>query len=88
MDTEPRNFKNSYPLGGEKIGPAWRQAWRALDVKRWTPAGDVEQMGPAAGVLPGTMRNLLRQAVKAGQLEVRYVKAPSGQKRAEYRVTC
>lgn len=87
----PPNFTATYPLGGEKIGPAWRAAWRALcdEPRSWHPVGDlVTAMRDAAQIIDPTARNLLRSARKAGLLEVVYADPQPGSPhpRARYRI--
>ena len=75
---EAPNFgpDSSYPLGGERIGPAWRAAWTALLAEpRGIPAPALKiAMCAAADIIDKTAELLLQKARKAGILEVRYVK--------------
>jgi hypothetical protein len=75
---EVPNFypNSSYPLGGERIGPAWRAAWSVLLAEpRGVPGPTlVVAMCLAADIVDKTASLLLQKARKAGILEVRYVK--------------
>ena len=73
----PNFYPNSnYPLGGERIGPAWRAAWAALLAEpRGIPAPTLKiAMCAAADIIDKTAELLLQKARKAGILEVHYVK--------------
>lgn len=83
------NFSGNYPLGGERIGPAWRDMWRVLAGAQWVRSTAVTDAPSVTrhGLDPRTVSNLLRAARTAGVLEVRYRRGgkPS-RRRAEYRV--
>lgn len=73
---EAPNIRGSYPLGGERLAPAWRAGWALLASAPgyWFSATRVAAVMASVGdspILPTTSRNLLRQAVKAGLLEQR-----------------
>lgn len=88
MKTDAPNFRGTYPLAGEKIGPAWRAAWAQLSRTSWVDGTSLAgEVGPPLELAPETVVNLLRQARQAGLLEVRLVRAQSGRQRGEYRVT-
>lgn len=58
-----------YPNDGERIGPAWRTAWRLLgDCPSLSEATLVDVMCSAGGIAPRTAHNLLRAAIKHGAL--------------------
>lgn len=71
MRTEAPNIRGTYPLAGERIGPAWRAAWAELTTDTWTDGSSLAaRVGPAHGIGAETVVNLLRQARAAGLLEV------------------
>jgi hypothetical protein len=92
MDTDAPNFgeRSNYPLGGERIGPAWRMVWRRLDAKRWISGHSLAVIVCAfVDVKPETVRGLLWKAEKVGILEKRLVsgRLHGGERKlAEYRV--
>lgn len=76
------NFKGNYPLGGERIGPLWREMWEALADGAWRSGGTLAgTCAPRHGLDAKTARGILRQAAKAGVLEQEY-RARAGSKRA------
>lgn len=88
MQTEPPNFGRTYPLAGEKIGPAWRYAWSQLSDSRWTNGLDLAaDMAWRAGITAKTAAGLLSKARVRGILSVAY-RMDHGRKRriAFYRV--
>jgi hypothetical protein len=88
MNTEAPNIAGEYPLAGERIGPAWRAAWRMLDREQWINGGDVAAaVAPRCGLQVETVKNLLSSARRAGLLEQRIQRA-HGRSRASahYRV--
>lgn len=91
METDAPSISGNYPLAGEKIGPAWRAAWSQLSQKTWADAASLAgELAAQHGLSQKTLANLLREARKAGLLEVRYAaarRAGETHKRAEYRVT-
>lgn len=74
---EAPNFTSSgsYPLGGERIGPAWRAAWAALLAEPHGVSAPTLKaaMCTAADVVDKTAELLLQKARRAGVLEVHYV---------------
>jgi hypothetical protein len=92
---DPSKARSDYPLSGEKTGPAWRVAWRILHTQAMQDTGSgryldaveiVEEVSRETNVNPGTIRNLLIAAEKAGILE-RVVRLSGGRNRAHYRIT-
>ncbi len=84
----PPNFTGTYPLGGERIGPAWRTAWRALATTpgKWHPAETLAEAMAQTGILDKTARGLLARARAAGVLDVRHrMTGTPRRRRAEYR---
>jgi hypothetical protein len=70
METEPRNFSGSYPLAGERLGPAWRMAWQMLSTEKWINAGDIAAVvSEACDLQKITVKGLLRSAARAGILD-------------------
>lgn len=88
MQTEAPNFNGSYPLAGEKIGPAWRLLWERLSATEWISGNNlVHPVAGWTGLQVETLKNLLRAARSAGILEVRYAAPPGWKQRvAFYRV--
>jgi hypothetical protein len=85
---DPPNFSRNYPLGGERIGPAWRAAWRVLasSPRRWHTAGALAERMTAEQIEDRTARTLLAAARSADVIEVRYrVTGTPRRRRAEYR---
>ena len=80
------NFRGTYPLDGEIIGPAWKAAWEMLGTSERFIRGDelAAQMAACSGAAPKTAQNLLRKAAKAHRLEHRY-KTVAGRRRVFYR---
>jgi hypothetical protein len=69
-DAGAPDWKPGYPSTGEYIGPAWRAMWEWMADHEWRVAGDLAIVGAEAGdILPGTARNLLFPAAKAGFIE-------------------
>ena len=66
--TEAPSIRGSYPLAGEKIGPAWRRTWSALADGEWHKGNDVAR-AVREDLHPETIMTLLRQAAKVGLLE-------------------
>lgn len=86
MDTEPENFSGAYPLAGERIGPAWREAWRMLSDKRWIEGKEIkEQVAARTDVIEGTVGVLLWKAEKVGILE-KVTRKRDSRNRVYYRV--
>jgi hypothetical protein len=85
METEPRNFSNSYPLAGEKIGPLWREIWRALSDQEFIPTSSLADLAERRGMARSTAAKLLIKARKCGQLEVTY-RTHQSRRMAHYRV--
>jgi hypothetical protein len=86
---EAPNIAGNYPLGGEKIGPAWRAAWHFLATThpRWMPKRDITAVMVRTGIVEDTAESLLQQASRRRVLEVRYRKTDNrGQTRAQYRI--
>lgn len=85
MRTEAVNFSGTYPLAGERIGPAWRECWKLLEAGRWT-SGNVlaRDVAPRFDLNEKTVQNLLREAKKAGQLQMK-LKLTGGRNVAHYR---
>lgn len=70
------NFGGNYPMGGERLAPAWQAAWDTLGNGRYHAVEDLIDV-MAIGTTPLTERtrmNLLHAARRAGLLEVRYRK--------------
>lgn len=66
------NIRGTYPLAGERIGPAWRAAWSFMANGSWVYAARVvAEMTSAAAIERKTAENLLRQAAHAGLIEKR-----------------
>ncbi len=89
MESEATNIKGNYPLGGDLIGPAWREIWKRLSVNRWICGTDLAlELAPQFKIQPATVKTLLRTALHEGVLEVKR-EVPSGRTRAAnyYRVT-
>jgi hypothetical protein len=85
MQTDAPNFRGTYPLAGERIGPAWRAAWTRLSESQWTCGGDiVAEVAPGVGIADATVANLLRQARQAGILAVEHRVPPGRKARASY----
>lgn len=64
------DWKPGFPSMGESIGPAWAAMWGELADGEWHDAFDLAGAGAdAGGCLPGTARNLLYPATKAGFIE-------------------
>jgi hypothetical protein len=85
---DPPNFRSSYPLAGERIGPAWRIGWAQLLAAKqnWIKGSDLaHQMAEASNILPKSALNLLISARAAGILEVSYRKV-HGRKTSFYRI--
>lgn len=86
MQTEAPNFSGTYPLAGEKIGPAWRDCWAQLQADSWVDGLTLAtEVAEAHGLDAKTTAGLLAAARRGRLLEVRYVLRRS-RKRAEYRV--
>jgi hypothetical protein len=90
MKTPAPNFNGSYPLAGDRIGPAWVTLWHFLSTG--TP-----QCGYALASLVtkendlkiSTVLGLLRRAVKVGILEQKRISCPYHEHRRQalgYRV--
>ena len=74
MTSDAPDFSPGYPSLGERIGPAWQKFLGSLVPGRWFFGTDLaHQMGPSLGIEPVTIKNLLRQAEKAGLLERKLV---------------
>ena len=87
MKTEAPNIRGNYPLGGERIGPAWRALWAQLSETDWTDGTEVSrEVALADGLAVETVINLLRTARREGLLEVRMKSVSGGRQRGEYRV--
>lgn len=88
MSKNPPNFEREYPLAGAQIGPAWRAAWALLSDGEWHSKIEIEPVMCEAGpVVPVTALNLLRQARRAGLLEVRRTTRPDrGCGPSDYRI--
>jgi GTP-sensing pleiotropic transcriptional regulator CodY len=90
MNTEAPNFKGNYPLGGERIGPAWRVMWKMLNVRDWVSGVDLARtLADRVGLDSKTVANLLRRAADAGLLNRKPIrmKRPGGMRRVvHYRV--
>lgn len=82
------NFKGNYPLAGELIGPAWRDAWRTMADGQWHAAPEIiDAMCYRQRIVKITAVNLLRSARRAGVLEVRRpVNSNGGNAPAQYRI--
>ena len=86
MKTEARNFSGTYPLAGEKIGPAWLACWDRLSDQCWVAGPDVvHEVAELTGLNRLTITGLLSGARRAGQLEVSY-RLLNSRKSAFYRV--
>lgn len=88
MKTDAPNISGTYPLAGERIGPAWREVWAMLSRTAWVDGADLAySLAPRYGLQPKTVKGLLNQARTAGLLDVRLRRNP-GRKRAtaQYRV--
>lgn len=78
------NFNGNYPLGGERIGPAWRTMWAALRRSGdWAVGTDLVHLVPE--VNPKTARGLLWRAERRGFLDKRYVN-DRNRRSAAYRI--
>lgn len=74
MRTEAPNFSGNYPLGGERLGPAWRDTWRLLTPGQWASGHALAEMvSRNVDISPITVRNLLRKAVQVGVLEQKII---------------
>ncbi len=83
METHVPDIGPNYPSGGERIAPAWRATWMAIE-HSWRRGTDIARTGAAAStVTPKTVMGLLSQAAKVGLIERKYTKAtlPIGQPR-------
>lgn len=88
MDTEAPNISGTYPLAGERVGPAWRAAWALLQEGSWVDGPSLAaEVAGSTGVAAKTVTNLLQKARAHRLLEVRRVRDQAGRHRAEYRVT-
>ena len=68
-----RRSNSDYPLGGEKLGPAWIAAWEFMEDFRWKGVRELERvMAEASGVAPKTAYGLLNKARSMGFLEAKY----------------
>ena len=88
MKSEAPNFNGSYPLAGERIGPAWRDLWTLLADDQWQCGTDLASaVGSTHNLAEATVKNLLRSAARAGLLETTLA-VPAGRTReaAHYRV--
>lgn len=87
MQSEPQNFKGTYPLAGDRIGPAWRECWRLLNRVTFMDGVELAERVSAVTAVQGkTVAGLLWRAEKAGILEKRLRRASGGRRRAFYRV--
>lgn len=69
MTDDAPNISGNYPNGGEKIGPAWADTWRALG-REWARGSEIaESIAERHSLSPKTIMNLLGQAAKAGLIE-------------------
>lgn len=93
VKTDAPNFSKTgrYPLAGERIGPAWREAWKVLASAYWTNGTELSnQIAMKSDVEAKTVKLLLWKAEKAGILDkrIKVVKGASGERgQAEYRVS-
>ncbi len=80
---EAPNFSGTYPGAGERLGPAWRAVWALLADGEWHRTPDLKVASDV--VLPITIKNLLREAHRAGVLEHRLVPHAKYGSMGEYR---
>lgn len=86
MKTDAPNFSRNYPLGGERIGPAWRAMWRTLPEGGWVEGASFSHLlAGQTGLAPKTIAGLLWKAEKVGILTKKIVGAGNG-RRVHYRV--
>jgi hypothetical protein len=86
MDSEPPNFSGTFPLAGERIGPAWQALWRGLSDVRWTEGDTLAtEVAGRHNITRHTANNLLRQAHAVGIL-VRKYETLRSRRRAFYKV--
>lgn len=68
-----KRSNSDFPLGGEKLGPAWIAAWEFMEDCRWKGVRELQEvMAEASDVAPKTAYNLLNKARIMGFLEARY----------------
>lgn len=68
----PNFGKSNYPMGGERIGPAWQAAWDILCDGEWHNSRPVKDAMTAAGpILDLTANEVLRQSARSGLTERR-----------------
>jgi hypothetical protein len=68
---EAPDFAPGYPSGGKRIGPGWQTLWKMMASGNWHKGTALaEKLSPSSGLAVTTLKNLLRDAVKAGHLEV------------------
>lgn len=87
MQTDAPNIRGSYPLAGEKIGPAWQDAWATLTQDGWQDGSSLAaSIAARHGIQAETVKNLLRQARAAGLLESQIRARSGGKASAHYRI--
>ena len=79
MKTDAPNFKGNYPLGGDRIGPAWLDLWEMLDTERYQCGWYLaDQVADRNNILARTAHALLSSAASAEILDQVRIDCTSG----------
>lgn len=69
MKSPAPNHQGSYPLAGERIGPAWRELWSRLEKGEYVCGGCLAaEVAPKFNIKPTTAFRLLWAAGEVGLL--------------------